>query len=237
MKITIIIPAVLGWSYSVHRQLGTYLEEYLKINDQHTHFNMIKTLEGLSFRDASVWADKAKRTTKFRWTHTYHYTNINECNITELPSSGLLLGLSRFSENSDVFTEKERLMFVLHLLQETAQPLHFSGILKGGNGFEIIRNRNGRNRTTNLHSLWDSEIGGSLTNYTLPGCSEKVSLLDIVNTALRANCDWVFPSSHFILYSDYYDEDYLKNSFDRYICFASDYFKKYFGSMFVFQEL
>lgn len=219
-----------GFSYAVHRFMGNALEEYLKINDPFTHFEMIKRLEGTSFANASVWADKVKRSSRWSWTRSLHYTNINDREIHEPIKDDGILGALMNIPRREFFTQKELAMFVLHLLQDMTQPLHLSGRLRGGNGFNVIRNKNGRNKTTNLHYIWDTEIPTTLikSGYNTPSqLIFNVSLLDIVNKKLNANCEWIFPGDGYIVYEEYYNDTFIRDAFDDYIYFSAEYLKKF----------
>lgn len=53
-------------------------------------------------------------------------------------------------------------MFVAHFMGDISQPLHASGVAIGGNAYSVRFN----NRTTNLHSVWDSSIIFAAANAT-----------------------------------------------------------------------
>lgn len=227
---SVLLSNTRGFSYGVHRFMGNALEEYLKLNDPRTHFEMIKRLEGTSFSNASTWADKVKRTARWSWTRRLHYTNINECRLHEPINDDGIIGTLLDIPRRESFTHKELAMFVLHLLQDITQPLHLSGRLRGGNGFDVIRNKNGRNRTTNLHYIWDTEIPATLiqSGYDIPKNPEfNISLIDIVNKKLHANCEWIFPIDGYIVYEEYYNDTFIRNAFDDYIYFSAEYLKKF----------
>jgi hypothetical protein len=233
--IVLVLPFARAFSYSVHRYLGNALDDFLKFQDPQLHTKLVRSIDGISLGEASIWADVVKRTSKWAWTRKYHYNNINDCAPPDLNQTnvGVLGVLQTGIPNPEKFTERERVMFVLHLLQDIHQPLHLSGRDRGGNSYGIIRNKKGRNKTTNLHSLWDSEIPWSLISegYKLPDTIKDVELLDTVNSSLQANCDWIFPKNNekYLVYEDYYDKSFVVSLFDNYLHYSHKYFSMYFG--------
>lgn len=219
---------VRTFSYGVHRYLGNSLGDFLGIHNPELHYTILKTLEGTSMGEASIWADIVKRKPEWSWTRNLHFSNIAECNTNTLNHTGIVNSLVS-CPHADRFTNKQLLMFKLHLLQDISQPLHLSDKFRGGNSFKIIRNKNGRNKTTNLHSLWDKEIPWTLikSGYKLPE-RYNVSILDVVNRNLNANCDWIFPNSSYILYEDYYNSKFIKQCFDDFINLSFDYLQQLF---------
>jgi hypothetical protein len=165
MKIAIIthIAIILGYSYDVHRFLSNDLKH--KLSDE-TYNKVLDTFSPTSLNDASVWSDRVKRWPGYAWTSKLHYMNINECSKTNdvTCNNCIVDALVKFIESFVLkipnrnLSVKETLMMILHLSQDITQPLHVFGINRGGNDINIIRNKNGRNRTMTLHALFDDEI-------------------------------------------------------------------------------
>jgi hypothetical protein len=153
--------------------------------------------------------------------------NLEQCNINEedIPSveSGTVYEAitelttgngQRFSHLS----EKERLMFLIHFIGDISQPLHVYGKNRGGNSLKLIRNKNGRNRTTNLHYLWDSEIPQTyIKSGVYKPDLKNTSLIDVINFNLNIGCNKIYKfDDNFIIFEEYYDADDVKNMFDNY---------------------
>jgi hypothetical protein len=151
---------VNAFGYQVHSLIGTVTYELFTIPVK----KMIQELNligNLSFGEASVYADKIKRTKEYRWTAPLHYTN--------LPGDppAVCLKINYTTVNGNILSELEILMdksvntksltpfefkLLIHLLQDLHQPLHLTGKLRGGNS-QIIRIKN---RKMTLHSYWDT---------------------------------------------------------------------------------
>ena len=228
MKRYLLLSFVRCYGSKVHGHLANLLPTVLT---QYQHFNTLLKLNGTSLYDASIWADKVKRTKKYAFTRSLHYTNIDSCkvnslNITENSIIGAINELTtekghRFSH----LPEREKLMFLIHFIGDLTQPLHVYGVGRGGNEIKVIRNKNGRNKKTNLHSLWDTEIPQTFIlsgNYT--PTLKNVTFVDVVNYNLKVSCEKIYNfTDNYILFEDYYDPEVVKEMFDNYINLSIKY--------------
>jgi hypothetical protein len=55
-------------------------------------------------------------------------------------------------------TNVELLKFLIHFIQDFSQPMHLLGYDRGGNSFKVNVFIDGKNRTSNLHFIWDSML-------------------------------------------------------------------------------
>ena len=231
MKIHLLLNLVRCYNSKVHGHLANLLPDVLS---KTAYSRTIGVLNGTSLYEASIWADKIKRTKKYAFTRTMHYINIDGCSVTldEIPytkSGTIYEAITELTTgNGDRFshlTDKERLMFLIHFLGDISQPLHVIAKDRGGNSVKIIRNKNGRNSTTNLHTLWDSEIPQTLLSSGLYTPTLKnVSLINIVNFNLKVGCNHVYNfEDGYILFEDYYKENIVREMFDNYISLCVSY--------------
>lgn len=152
--------------------------------------NVTKTNIGLSIAGISPWADSVKKTKGYIWSRTLHYIDTpsdpekGDCNVKELDTErpNLFLALQNYSTRiSDKNTRTEEdLKFFVHFYEDLFQPLHMSGIYRGGNSYPV--NFFGNN--ANLHEVWDYLIlkrnikeKGKLLKYTnyITHMSEKTN--------------------------------------------------------------
>lgn len=131
-----------------------------KIVDQ-TLSNVTKENIGLSIAYISPWADSVKKTIGYTWSRPLHYIDTpsnpekGECNIPYLDTSkpNLFIALQNYTlKISDKqFRTEEDLKFFVHFYEDLFQPLHMSGIYRGGNNYPI----NFFGDEGNLHEVWD----------------------------------------------------------------------------------
>ncbi|CAK0772898.1 exported hypothetical protein [Gammaproteobacteria bacterium] len=140
-----------------HEMIGSISDYYLALNNKAVPFN--KEIE--SIESISAWADKVKYLPDYRWTRPYHYIDTNDnppeyCNATVkwwgngTDGGNLMKGLNIYSN----YTTADHFKLFVHFYQDLHQPLHISGLERGGNGVLV----NFMGRSTNLHSTWDSLI-------------------------------------------------------------------------------
>lgn len=129
--------------------------------------------------------------------------------------------------------KRELFKFILHFLQDFNQPMHLMGFDRGGNSYQIIRNKNGRNKTTNLHALWDSELPQYFIQKHGPYKPNKVKiqkittqneykdmLIQILNKNLNITCSKLLNDRHYIIFEEYFNENEIRLLFDNYIYLA-----------------
>jgi hypothetical protein len=150
-----LVHSVATYGVKYHEMIGSISDHYLSLANKTVPFNEeIESIESIS-----SWADKVKYLPEYRWTRPYHYIDTEDqppeyCNATvrwwDTESGNLMKGLNIYQN----YTTAEQFKFFVHFYQDLHQPLHISGIERGGNG--VIVKFMGK--TTNLHSMWDSLI-------------------------------------------------------------------------------
>lgn len=158
---------VYGWGFNGH-QLVADIAEHL-ISDS-TRKSLEDLIPGSSLSDISTWADKIKRTPKYRFTSSLHYVNPEDdeprvcsfdmkrdckhetkCLIGAIYNYTYRLDSQNGLPNED---RQEALKFITHFIGDLHQPLHVSGRQRGGNQAKVEF----FGKKTNLHSMWDSLI-------------------------------------------------------------------------------
>lgn len=113
--------------------------------------------------DASVWADRIRperpATAPWHYVNTptgQRYEAARDCGDGVCIVEGVVGFRTRLSDSAASRTERvEALKWLLHLLGDIHQPLHVGDRGdRGGNDVEVIW----RDRTMNLHRLWDNEL-------------------------------------------------------------------------------
>lgn len=228
MKGYLLLSFVRCYGSKIHGHLANLLPTVLS---QQQHLNTLLKLNGTSLYEASIWADKVKRKSKYAFTRTMHYTNIDSCYIHGLNTTGnsIIGAIDELSTgNGERFThlsKKEKLMFLIHFIGDVSQPLHVYGPGRGGNNIRVTRNKNGRNKKTNLHSLWDTEIPETfIRSESYTPTLKNISLLDVINFNLNVSCQKIYDfTDDYILFEEYYDPEIVKEMFDNYINLSIKY--------------
>lgn len=214
MKITFIIlnfHRVFSFGFQVHALIGDSVYKLLPIEVQ---TNLSILLEGISFGEASVWADKIKRNREYLWTKQIHYYNgapksnddpPNKCIFNESfplskPNENPINLLDALEKYKPPIQSAFQLKMFLHLMQDLHQPLHLTGKFRGGNDVSIRVKK----RTYSLHSFWDSGLYKLSPSYTFqPLSCEPFDLKKWANELYSENCKLIW---------HYDDPDYLEKS-------------------------
>jgi heme-degrading monooxygenase HmoA len=134
---------------------------------------------------------------------------------------------------------EETIKFLIHFIQDFNQPLHLVGFYRGGNDFMVVRNKNNRNKTTNLHSIWDSEIPEYFHSHY--GWNTQVVhqrsfsstmdyyifLLEILSKNKVVACDYIygkFKDVRYLVFDEYFNESYQRMLFEHYLELAGEHF-------------
>lgn len=232
---TFLFSFVNCYSYKTHGYLGLTVEQELK-NTFPNVLERIKTkITDKDFSNISTWADRIKRTKQYAWTRQLHYIDITECNENNIPKL-----IERYCENNKCIpkamislfsgkmgnlTIEERFNFLMHFTQDINQPLHLYGFYRGGNSFKVVVNRNGRNKTTNYHYLWDSiipehyiKVHNPQIKYEIIDNFDNVQyeklLYNIVKINLGMTCKKDFSS--YIIFEEYFNEKIMETLFYNY---------------------
>lgn len=244
---------VNGYAFKTHGLLGQFTEEYLKTFEP-AILNKIKNdVHDESLSSISTWADRVKRSKEYSWSSHLHYIDILECgkvtqdtdnkyckkdcitstivNYTKKLRDAHIKQIC-FNKSFYEPTNEEMIKFLIHFIQDFNQPMHLIGFERGGNGYEIIRNKNNRNKTTNLHYLWDSE----LPEYFVENYEYKIHkvegtnlqtideyyklLLLILNKNYDIACNYIYGkwgNVHYIKFEEYFKQEHTRMLFDNYL--------------------
>lgn len=236
LNFTFFIPS-LSFGYFTHEFLGELTKNYMSQHYPSQFFKIANLTNNASFSEMSIWADKVKRTKQWSWTRNLHYINILECNL----NNDLSTIIHKYCKNKCItdsltnFTTHlkfqpfiiENFKFLLHFSQDFNQPLHLYGVYRGGNSFKVIRNKNGRNKTTNYHYLWDSEIPEYfIRNFNYTPFVNIVEfntihdytayIYDILKINMKIPCQTNFLTDY-IIFEKYFNKNSIKLLFDNYI--------------------
>ena len=173
-----ITAKVYSWGGEGHKIVATIAKKCLskQIIDSVNYY-----LDGINFKDASVWMDVVRKETKYDYLKPWHYINIEKDKTyvaTEEPNivNQLEIAIATLKLKGAERT-KEKINFALklifHLVGDLHQPLH-DGYAedKGGNNINVIFN----GKETNLHKVWDTDIIEN-QNITTKKCLKYINTL------------------------------------------------------------
>lgn len=237
-----------GYGYKMHRYLGYLSDKYLEKYENKLYEKVLKLLDGKDISSISSWADKVKRNSKYSWTKELHYIDILECQrdkydknvidkycnnncvvsaILDFTNSLKYNYQYEYIVNDNKFTNVELLKLLIHFIQDHSQPMHLLGYERGGNGFKVNILIDGKNRTSNLHFIWDSMLPEYFVDnymYTIidkhviqpDGYYNYYKLIeDMFNDNIQIGCK-IYPDSHYIIFNEYFKEEYFIKLFDNY---------------------
>ncbi len=243
MKILWFAVSVFSFSYNMHRYLGDNLCRLLE-------------KEGINMTlrepcgEASIWADKVKTDQKYKWTSKLHYINLNECKSdydekyvqTQCKDEECIVPAIIHSYNHNyALNNEENLKFLMHITQDFFQPLHTHGAYGGGNGYVIIRNKKGYNKTMNLHQFFDGEMFEHFIkkeNYTpdINHCPStnydiKSSVYKRIKKSMDLACYFYtkLDGKRYIIFEEFYEPMVIRQVLDDYFYFAYNMFFNYFN--------
>jgi hypothetical protein len=159
------IPA-LGWGPEGHSLIARIAEAQLT---PAVHAKVVEILgPNVSMASVASWPDEIRRLRPE--TGPWHYIDIpidqgrldltrdcpkGDCVIKKIEDFEVVL----HDPNTPAVQRREALMFLIHFVGDMHQPLHDSDNKdKGGNDVHVVY----KGRPTNLHSLWDSGLLGSM---------------------------------------------------------------------------
>jgi hypothetical protein len=238
---------VMGYGYKMHGHLGKLTDSYLSKHELEIKNKIDNLFDGKTIESVSSWADKIKRKPKYAWTKDLHFIDILECHrerytkdvIDKYCENHCIVSALLDFTNSIKYNFKydyvfddgsklsnvELLKFLVHFIQDFSQPMHLLGYDRGGNSYKVNILFDGKNRTSNLHYIWDSMLPEYFVNnyaYTLPNkIYDKPSnyyelLEDVINDNIQISCR-IYPDSHYIIFNDYFKEEYFVKLFDNYM--------------------
>lgn len=255
---------VNGYGYNSHEYLGGISDKYLSLYESVIYSKIFDLTNG-SLSSISSWADKVKRSKQYSWTSTLHYIDILECknnlynkeDINKYCKDKCIISIIKDLTNSlkynsryvykinyynSTLSRSEQLKFLVHFLQDFNQPMHLLGYDRGGNSLKVNMYKNGRNRTTNLHYVWDSLLPEHyIKNYAYTVPFEKVILEknftvdllleNMLNVNINVSCN-IYPKKHedinYLIFDDYFNDSHFKLLFDNYHNMATKILKYIF---------
>lgn len=241
-----VMVLVNGYGYKMHTYLGKLTDNYLMKYERELYDKVVSMLGGVAISEVSSWADKVKRKVKYSWTKELHFIDIFECSIDRYDktivdkychNNCIISALQDFANsikynteydyvlsNNSTLTNVELLKFIIHFVQDFSQPMHLLGYERGGNGFRVNMYMNGRNRTSNLHYIWDSMLPEyfvnnymyKITNRTFTKPDNYYTILEnVLNDNMQIACK-IYPESHYIIFDEYFDRSNFMTLFDNY---------------------
>lgn len=149
-----------SWGAEGHKIVATIAKKCLtkQVLDSVNYY-----LNGMSFKEASVWMDEVRKDATYDYLKPWHYINIdkdktyvakeepNVVNQLELAIATLKLKGNERTKDKISFALK----IIFHLVGDLHQPLHDGyGEDKGGNTITVAFNGG----ESNLHKVWDTGI-------------------------------------------------------------------------------
>ncbi|OLN85446.1 Nuclease S1-like protein 3 [Colletotrichum chlorophyti] len=192
--IAVAIRPVLSWGNVGHRTVGYLAEKYLSDEAVAIFGELLANDRNYDFSDAATWADTLRGHMGWASKYHYisenprSFTPSRPCTShspdprddpprlcgmeypRDCPSSGCVISAiqnytSQILDTSLPFiNRKNATMFVIHFLGDIHQPLHATGLLRGGNDIRPVCWRRQPNRQgvctgpMSLHSVWDTQI-------------------------------------------------------------------------------
>lgn len=153
----------LAWGANGHRAVGEIADQFLSAKAKR---ELKKVIGGQNLADQANWPDHIKSYSKYRPYSTWHYNTVEDGTDYSNPKDpGFGTALQRIedakkalkgADPQDIFTYKQSLAWLVHLIGDIHQPLHVgrSRIVRGGNRVHVMWFR----KRTNLHAVWDTQI-------------------------------------------------------------------------------
>ncbi|MBL4800243.1 MAG: S1/P1 nuclease [Emcibacter sp.] len=157
------VPSALAYGRTGHRVIAELAERHLT---DVARKNIRKILGGKSLAQVANWADEMKSNPGKYWrkANVYHYLNVPKGKTFETtarnPKGDVLSAYDEFiatlkSSKSTVAEKQHALKFLIHIVGDMHQPLHFGHASdRGGNAVKVIW----FGEVTNLHSVWDTRL-------------------------------------------------------------------------------
>ena len=160
---------------------------------------VVAALEGHSPVYYANWLDGASHTPEYAYTKTWHYKNVDQGYTYETmkaePNGDVVTAIK---EQIEILKSKESskehkqlaLKMLIHLVGDLHQPMHMGHLSDlGGNKWTVTH----FNRTTNLHSLWDTPMIESGHSWSHTEWTEELDRLN--RTEVNSVCsgsidDW-----------------------------------------------
>lgn len=221
LLLTIFFPFLVNSYYKQgHSLIGELTDNLLNIT---TKKNI-----GLSIKKISPWADAIRKNSSYNWARPLHYIDTdddaehNQCSIISFKEHqmNIYTALTNYStrlHNKEKRTDED-LKFFVHFYQDLYQPLHMSGIYRGGNSYKV----NFFGRKANLHQVWDYLI---LRDHMQEKGKRKSYLKYLIQMSQsfphynpfdfkfwikhnnKLNCEYIYKNLTFNITKDYYNNN------------------------------
>ncbi|BCS04904.1 S1/P1 nuclease [Aspergillus luchuensis] len=171
---TLSVQPAIAWGDVGHRAIAYLAEKHLTRTGSDLVNELLANDKGFDISDAATWADTIKW--KRPLTRPLHYINPNDeppnsCSVSypdDCPAEGCIISLMAnmthqiTDKKANETEKKEALMFLIHLFGDLHQPLHVTGVARGGNDIRVCFDAKAPcdddNKKWNLHSVWDTAI-------------------------------------------------------------------------------
>lgn len=150
-----------GWGQNGHRAIAHIAEARLK---EEVRYTVRELLGGRSMAEVSTWADEIKSDPSWNFASPWHYVNVEDIETYQTapksPGGDAIQALEHMRQTLKDRTQPrekrvEVLKFLIHLVGDLHQPLHFGRRSdRGGNDVKV----HWFGKETNLHEVWDSAI-------------------------------------------------------------------------------
>lgn len=162
LAVLAFLPLPAGaWGQNGHRAIAHIAEKHLT---EEVRYTVRQLLDGDSLAEASTWADEIKSDRDWNFASPWHYVNVEDdetyATAPKSPGGDAIEAISRMRitlKNPSQPRQKrvEALKFLIHLVGDLHQPMHFGRRSdRGGNDVKV----RWFGKETNLHAVWDSEI-------------------------------------------------------------------------------
>lgn len=158
-KLFFVIFPVFSFYKTGHEIIGSLVDSLLDDSSRTNIYNLLQN----NVQNASHWADsdQVRKNKDYSWSVQLHFLVTNDtpdtgyCQINSftIPKRNLFNALTNYTERLTINrSDQESLKFLIHFYQDLFEPLHMSGVYRGGNEYPIIFGK----RKTDLHQVWDS---------------------------------------------------------------------------------
>lgn len=192
----IFVQNSFGWGQKGHDIVADIAENHLTRKSRKIVNDL---LDGKSMLYWSNWLDNASHTPEYAHTKTWHYKNVDQGYTYETmkaePNGDVVTAIKEQIEilkSKESFKEQKQLALkmLIHLVGDLHQPMHMGHLSDlGGNKWTVTH----FNRTTNLHSLWDTPMIESGHSWSHTEWTEELDRLN--QTEVNSICsgsidDW-----------------------------------------------
>lgn len=155
------LPSLLAYGPLGHRTVAEIAQKHLSCKAKR-HISKLLGNENLVL--VSTYADDIKSDSKYDYTHTWHYVNMNKgvpyAESKKNPKGDIITAFHKCvailkSKTSGVAEKQFALKMLVHLVGDAHQPFHVGREAdRGGNDIKV----QWFGRETNIHRVWDSDM-------------------------------------------------------------------------------